>query len=252
MMKRDWWNKEFRTLVTFGESITAGGWSSCRERCWASQLAGMIDQVQRTPVQLVNVGIGANLISPRSPNYRHSSKPSAMERLDPHVLSNNANGAPIVPDLLIISYALCDAMAGAPVEQFAEDLTTIVSRVRQKIQPLILLTGPYFVTDYTVGSPHFGNNTPQRTEIFNRAVRDIAQTNDCLFADLLLAYGGAPWMVHRDGVHANDLGHRVVANKIFEVLAQNCSGLSLETKQLESQILPWRDEVTLQRIEEQA
>lgn len=38
-MKRDWWNQEFKTLVTLGESTTAGGWSSCRERCWASQLA---------------------------------------------------------------------------------------------------------------------------------------------------------------------------------------------------------------------
>ena len=29
-MKRDWWNSEFRTLITLGESITAGGWS-CKE-----------------------------------------------------------------------------------------------------------------------------------------------------------------------------------------------------------------------------
>ena len=31
-MKKDWWTKEFQKLVTIGESTTAGGWSSIRER----------------------------------------------------------------------------------------------------------------------------------------------------------------------------------------------------------------------------
>ncbi len=245
-MKKDWWNKEFRTLVTLGESITAGGWSSCRERCWASQLTRMIDEVQQVPVQLVNVGIGANLISPRSSNYRYSSKPSAIERLDRHVLSNTANGAPIVPDLLIVSYSTCDAMAGTPWDQFACDLTTLIGKVRDRIQPLIVLTGTYFVNDYTVGAPHFGHNSPEVTQAYNAAVREVAGKTGCLFVDLLSAYDATPWLVHHDGVHANDLGHRVIANRIFEVLAQNCSGLSLKTKMLEDQILPWRDEITLQ------
>ena len=66
-MKKDWWTKEFRKLVTIGESTTAGGWSSIRERCWASQLARLINEFQRVPVELVNVGIGANLISTKGP-----------------------------------------------------------------------------------------------------------------------------------------------------------------------------------------
>ena len=44
---------------------------------------------------------------------------------------------------------------------------------------------------------------------------------------------------------ANDLGHRVVANKVFEILASNCSGLARETQELEKEIPPWRDESTL-------
>ncbi len=74
----------------------------------------------------------------------------------------------------------------------------------------------------------------------------MAAEEKCLFVDLLAAYGDADWLVHHDGVHANDLGHRVVANKIFEVLAANCSGLSLATRKLEEEIPPWRDESTLQ------
>src|SRR5216684_4780950 len=64
--KRDWWDKPFRMLVTLGESTTAGGWASYRERAWAHQLARLINEFQRIPVQLVNVGIGGNVISKRS------------------------------------------------------------------------------------------------------------------------------------------------------------------------------------------
>ncbi len=76
-MKKDWWAKEFRKLVTLGESTTAGGWSSNRELCWASQLARLINELQRIPVELVNVGIGANVISTRSTAYEYSRKPAA-------------------------------------------------------------------------------------------------------------------------------------------------------------------------------
>ena len=52
-------------------------------------------------------------------------------------------------------------------------------------------------------------------------------------------------MVHDDGVHANDLGHRIIANEIFKVLAQHCSGLAIRTKQLEKTSDRWRDESVL-------
>jgi len=63
--------------------------------------------------------------------------------------------------------------------------------------------------------------------------------------DLLSTYREADWTVHRDGVHANDVGHRLVANKVLEVLISNCSGLAMETKAMESSIMPWRDEGVL-------
>jgi lysophospholipase L1-like esterase len=66
-----------------------------------------------------------------------------------------------------------------------------------------------------------------------------------LFVDVLAANRHTDWMVHYDGVHANDLGHRIIANRIFEVLAQNCSGLARRTKALEEAIPRWRDESTL-------
>jgi lysophospholipase L1-like esterase len=238
--KKDWWDREFRTLVTLGESTTAGGWASTRERCWAQQLARQINEFQRVPVQLINVGIGANLISSRSPAYESSGKPAALERLEAHVIRHR-------PDLLIVSYGLNDARGGTPLDLFAEEMRTLVDRVRETIQPLIVLLGPYFMTAFDRFGPNFNRATLEIFHQFDRRIQEIAGEKDCLFVDLLSVYGEAPWLIHHDGVHANDLGHRLVANQIFAVLASNCSGLALETKELEQSIPRWRDESVLQQ-----
>ena len=238
--KRDWWDKEFRTLVTLGESTTAGGWASYRERTWAHQLARVINEFQRVPVQLVNVGIGANVISTRSPAYEHSGKPAAMERLDPHVIRHK-------PDLLVVSYGLNDARGGTPPDVFAGEMRTLIDRVRDSMQPLIVLLGPYYMTGFDRFGPNWNKATLGLFHQFNDATSDVAADKHCLFVDLLSAYGNASWLVHHDTVHANDLGHRIVANKVFEVLASNCSGLAQETQELEQHIPPWRDESVLQR-----
>ena len=245
-MKRDWWDREFRWLFTLGESTTAGGWSSARERCWASQLTRLINEFQRVPVQLVNMGIGANLISTRVPAYPMSGKPAADERLDQHILGHTANGHRALPDLLVISYGLNDARGGTPLDQFTKEMRSLIHRVREKVQPLILLPGPYYMNNWTCGGADWSHANLETFFLFNDATQAVAKEEDCLFVDLLAAYQNADWLVHNDGVHANDLGHRVVANKMFEILAANCSGLSMATRELEKEIAPWRDESTLQ------
>lgn len=238
-MKKDWCDQEFKTLVTLGESTTAGGWSSTRDLCWANQLSAQINTCQRTPLHLVNVGIGANLISSRSPNYQGSGKPAASERIDKHVLAHD-------PDLLLISYGLNDARGGTPIDLFCDEMRDIICRVRKAINPLVVLLGPYYMTDFTLGVG-FDHGSLALFYQYNDAIRNVASESDCLFVDLLAAYGDADWLVHHDGVHANDVGHRLVANRIFEVLASNCSGLTLETRHREQLIPPWRDESTLRK-----
>ena len=235
-MKKDWWDKEFHTLVTLGESTTAGGWADCAERSWPSQLARTINEFQRVPVQLVNAGIGGNVLSPKSAGY-DLGKPSAMDRVDKHVFTYR-------PDLLIISYGLNDACHGTPLDLFCNELAVLIGMVRQTIEPLIVLPGPYYM--YAFDYPGCEANLEVFHQ-FNEGISQIAEQTGCLYVDLMEAYGSADWLVHQDGMHANSLGHRVVANKIFEVLAANCSGLSLETRELEPFISRWRDERALQR-----
>mgnify|MGYP005634816073 CR=1 FL=1 len=238
MTKKDWHAVEFRAMVALGESTTAGGWSTTPDRCWVPVLGALINDFQSTPMRVVNAGIGANVISTRSPAYEHSGRPAADERLERHVIAHE-------PDLLIISYGLNDARGGTPVEQFREELVDLVHRVRQHVQPVILLLGPYYMTDFSVGGPPWGHADLARFHTFNDTVAAVSTEQLCLYVDVLAANGGTDWMVHYDGVHQNDLGHRIVANRIFEVLAQNCSCLANRTRAAEKTSDRWRDESTL-------
>ena len=236
--KQDRQQAEFRQLVALGESTTAGGWSTSRQRCWVSQLGTLINDFQSKPMNVFNAGIGSNVVSKRSPCYPYSGKPAANERLEKHVFDHQ-------PDLLIISYGLNDARGGTPVSLFQRELAGLVTGVREKIRPLIVLLGPYFMTDYEAGGEGWQHADLELFKTFNRAVADVARQHDCLYVDLIGANAETPWMVHFDGVHQSDLGHRIIANRIFEVLAQHSSGLAMHTQRIEKNSPRWRDESKL-------
>jgi lysophospholipase L1-like esterase len=228
----------FGIFVALGESTTAGGWSTAPDRCWVSRLADLINDFQSEPVRLFNQGIGANVISTKSPCYENSGKPAADERLEKHVIEKH-------PDLLVISYGLNDARGGTPLRLFQEEMIRIVRRVRKAIDPLIVLLGPYYMHDFKLGGLTWSHASIDTFAQFNEGIAAVAKQEDCLFVDLLDAYQETHWMIHYDGVHANDLGHRIVANRIFEVLAQHCSSLAKKTKEAEKTSPRWRDESCL-------
>ncbi len=234
----DWWPHEFRKMVALGESTTAGGWSSSPDRCWVALLADLISDYQAQPVECVNSGIGANVISTRSPSYNYSGKPAASERLDKHVIAHQ-------PDLVLVSYGLNDSRGRTPLELFRRELISVVGRIRQATRALVVLLGPYYVIDFRRGGERWGHGSLELLYRYNEATAEIAHAEGCLFVDVLAANGETDWMVHYDGVHANDLGHRIIANEVFRVLAQHCSGLARHTKSLERISPRWRDESVL-------
>ena len=120
----------------------------------------------------------------------------------------------------------------------------MIEQARAGCDPLIVLPGPYYMTDFGLGE-HFQEGSHEVFQTYNLVTEQVARATNCLFSDVYNAYGGAAWMVHYDGVHANDLGHRLVAHTIFQTLAQNCSGLAIRTKRLEHTGERWRDESTL-------
>lgn len=219
MSKRDRWARPFERMVVMGESTVEGGpWLERTEERWADVLAGLIERCQRRPLAYFNRGIGANVISPRSPGYANSRKPSALERYREDVIA-------LQPDLFILCYGLNDMRAGMNVEEFREDMQTILGDVAAACRPLTVLTTVYHMTGYR-SYPPYDRGRPAQTRVYNEVIRQLAEANDCLLADVWGAEGQADWLVHPDGVHANAVGNLVIAHRVFEVLAQHCSGLS--------------------------
>ncbi len=215
---QDWWSEPFRTLVALGESITGGSSASSYACAWPSLLAAAIGEVQGEPIRLVNPSVGGNVISPRVASYAASGRPATNEHVDEVIEAE--------PDLLVISAALNDARGGTPVGLFRTELEALIAAIRAGCDPLIMLLGPYFMVNYEIGGDVFGWATSASLAAYNAAVAEIARASRCLFCNIYAAYGNAPWALHTDGLHANDLGHRIVANAIFQTLAQKCSGLA--------------------------
>ncbi len=208
-------------MVVLGES-TAAGACATEECCrWANVAADLISQYQGRPIRLENRGIGANCISPRSPGYVASRKPSALERYREDVIA-------FEPDLFILAYGLNDMRAGMPLEAFREDMSTVLSEVRGETSAVCVLTTVYHMIGFELHPPwNRGGREPTRQ--FNRVIRELAEQHGAVLADIHEAMAETDWMVDPDCIHANDLGHRVIGNRIFEALAQRCSCLSRGT-----------------------
>lgn len=208
----------FHRLVALGESHVAGDGASAPERRWVNVLAALLAEFQGGPVELVNKGIGANSISPLSPGYAASAKPSAIERYRQDVIA-------LEPDLFILSYGLNDMRAGMPPEDFRQEMSRIITDVAAACHPVTVLTTVYHMSAYDLYPPYHRGSI-EATEVYNLVIRQLAWEHGCLLADIWAAEGQADWVIHPDTVHANDLGHRLIGHRVFETVATHCSGVA--------------------------
>ncbi|MBI5094304.1 MAG: hypothetical protein HZB26_17920 [Candidatus Hydrogenedentes bacterium] len=219
---RDFSRDPFKRMVILGESTVEGGpWLRSESERYADVLVSLIDDCQAVPMEYFNKGIGANAISPRSPGYANSRKPSALERYRQDVIALN-------PDLFILCYGLNDMRAGMPVDEFADDMATIIREVKAACSPMTVLTTVYHMTGWK-SYPPYDKGGIELTIAYNASIRDLAAEYDCVLADVWAAEGGADWLISPDGVHANRVGNLVIAHRIFEAIAQHASGLTVDT-----------------------
>ena len=227
-------SKPVRRLVTFGESHTVGISATRSEDGWASILTLLIDRFQDEPVQLVNRGIGADVLSKACPIYEEyrGRRPIGIERYERHVIEEQ-------PDLVVISFGYNDMRAGTPIDAFEADLRTVIGDI-QKTDALVLLMDTYAIpgaghvgrTGGTVAGSAWDRGTPESQAAYNQMLANVAGSMDLVFARVFEAQDGAPWtFCSPDGtedIHANDLGHRLIAHRVFEALATQCSFLSIK------------------------
>jgi lysophospholipase L1-like esterase len=233
---RDVHSAPFKRLVIMGESTVEGGpWLSAPEHRFADVLANLIGACQSEPVEYFNKGIGANAISPRSPGYEASAKPSALERYRDDVIA-------LHPDLFILCYGLNDMRAGMPLNDFREDMSTILRDTRDACSPMTVLTTVYYMTGWK-SYPPYDKGSPALAEQYNACIRGLVEQYGGVVADVWNAEGGADWLIHPDGVHANRVGNLVIAHRIFEAIAQHASGLTMRAF-AQAGNTPWTIETT--------
>lgn len=219
MQRRDWSAQPFKRMVVLGEStVQGGGWLEKPSERWSDVVAALINDCQTEPMEYVNKGIGANAISPRSPGYANSAKPSALERYKRDVIEQ-------VPDLFVLCYGLNDMRADMPVGEFVEDVRTIIADVKAACDPVTVLTTVYYMTGWK-SYPPYDRGSEAVAEAYNEAIRTLAGELDCIVADVWQAEGGADWLINPDGVHANKVGNLLIAHRVFEAIANHCSGVS--------------------------
>jgi lysophospholipase L1-like esterase len=219
------YEKSFRVMVVIGESTVAGRKASEKRFQWPIVVANQISEFQEKAVKLYNKGIGSNVISPKSRGYDDSGKPSAIERVEEDVIKLN-------PDLVIIAYGLNDMRCNTPIEQFNNDYQKIISKIRKETNALIVILSVYHMTKYCACEPFWNKGSIEKTQIFNLAIKQLAEKNGCIFADIYDAEGGANWLIDPDGIHANDLGHRLIGNRVFEAIANNCRCLAQKIERI--------------------
>jgi lysophospholipase L1-like esterase len=217
---KDYSKESFKRLVIMGESTVQGGaWlERPNEERYADVVAKLISECQGAPIEYFNKGIGANAISPRSPGYEKSAKPSALERYKSDVVA-------LRPDLFILAYGLNDMRAGMPIGDFRQDMATIIRDVKQACSPVTVLTTIYYMTGWK-SYPPYDKGSLELTLKYNQCIRTLARELDCVVADPWSAEGGADWLIHFDGVHANKVGNLLIGHRIFEAIAQHASGIT--------------------------
>ncbi len=223
-----------RRVVALGESTTWGYSVSEKDKCWVNQVVRMLVEFQGDEIELFNQGIGSNVLTPECPSYEYSAKPSALERLDEELVV-------LEPDMVFLSYGLNDSRGGTSPEVFRRAYQELIDRIRRKIDPTIVIVNTYYMHEikYT-NSAYWNQSSYDLTEVYNLVIQQIAVENGLVLADVYSAEKGVDWIIDQDHCHPNDLGHRIIANRVFEAIVRNCSFVARQMPQ-ESLARPFKD-----------
>ena len=206
-----------RRVVAMGQSIAWGYSASDKANCWVNQTVALLEAFQGLPIELINQGVGSNVLTPECPAYPRSARPSGLERVDDELIA-------LEPDMVLLSYGLNDARGGTPVRVFRRAYEELIGRILARLQPIIVLLNMYYMHEQTYRDCEGWQACDyDLTDVFNLVIAQIAEANDCILADVYGAIAGVDWAIDQDHCHPNDLGHRIIAHRVFEAIVRNCS-----------------------------
>ncbi len=214
------------TIVALGDSTTADRFVDGR---WLNVYCDLLRD------ELPAYGITGSVINKGVPGDTSSN---ALARFDSDVMAQN-------PDLAILHLGINDAAVDVwkdppatqprvSLDQYITNMTTMVHTLKSNSSQVVLMTpNPWLWTDQFrdyYGKPPYDVNDPMGLNViipdYVQAVKDLAARESLPVVDvysLFLAYGQTPGNnindLYVDGIHPNDLGHRLVATALESVLA---------------------------------
>jgi lysophospholipase L1-like esterase len=182
------------TIVGLGDSLTYG-WMAGKgyfER-FEEMLHG---RYQNCVLAVINSGIPGDTAH------------GGLYRLDTDVIMRS-------PDAVLVQFGLNDAFTGCPIEQFTKNIQAMIDRISRETNAEIVL-----LTSVCLMDPGLGNIINE----FYNVLDELAEKNN-----LPIAKVHEYWcrkieegilfrnLIQFDGVHPNDLGHRLMAEAVMGV-----------------------------------
>ncbi len=178
-----------RTIVFFGNSLTAGYGLASTEEAFPAIIQNKIDSLN-LPYTVVNAGVSGETTS------------GGVSRID-WILQQ-----PL--DVFVLELGANDGLRGIPVAQTKQNLQTIIDRVQEKYpQAKVVLAGMQV-------PPNMGQTYAAS---FAQIFPDLAQKNNCALVPFLLeGVGGEAALNQQDGIHPTAEGARILAQNVWTVL----------------------------------
>lgn len=186
-------NGQRLTMVAFGDSITAGGEATRPDLIyWQRWADGLRKKYPRVEITAINGATGGDTTA------------MGLARLDDKVIKQK-------PDLVLIAFGMNDHNIpgfGVPLDTFAQNLKTMVDRIRAHTEAEIILVFAFPPNPKW----HFGSH---RMEEYALATKQVAKEKNCAYADVFdnwqaIAASKKPEDLLGNNInHPNDFGHSI-------------------------------------------
>lgn len=207
-------------IVALGDSITKGVRGGVTGAQTFEALLQVWLSANVTPVEVINVGIGGERTD------------MSLPRLDTDVIA-------LKPDYVLIMYGTNDSHVDAgktdvrlPLEQYRQNLHTIVARLRDAgAKPILMTSIPLCHThQHATRSPYSEQGPNYKLTEYVAACRQVAAAENLPLVDNFAAWAEAAFLgadlpaLTTDGCHPNPAGHEFLAYTIYPVLARLLGG----------------------------
>lgn len=173
-----------KTIVFLGDSLTEG-YGVAKESAFPSLIQKKLEQDKKT-TKVINAGVSG------------STTASALSRLNWQLKQN--------PDVLFLALGANDGLRGLPIKQSYDNLSKAIELAQSK-KVKVILAGMMM-------PPNYGTKYRQD---FENLFKNLASKYRLKFIPFLLdGVAGQSELNLADGIHPNEAGHKIIAEKVYQ------------------------------------